>query len=824
MQLFAEVILPLPLSSTYTYAIPEPMADRLKIGSRVVVQFGMKKFYTAIVVGITHIKPEGFETKDISILLDDEPIVKHPQMRLWNWIADYYLCSVGDVMKAALPAGLKVESETFVEVNDDYEVDADGKNALNETEASICRLLSDEGRLTPAQISKKIGVVNAEVRVARLLEKRAVIVSEKIVERYRSKREVYVRLNAEKGDNDRLHSFFDMVARAKKQENVLVAMLEMSDFMRHGTDVKEVRRADLIERTGMTSAVVNALAAKGILDVYSKEVGRFALVNTKTIPIPELSLLQNGALKSIHQGFIDHSVVLLRGVTSSGKTEIYIHLIDYILGQKKQALYLVPEIALTTQLTRRLQAVFGDKVVIYHSKFSDNERVDIYKRLLRSGEPCVVVGARSAIFLPFTTLGIVIVDEEHESSYKQFDPAPRYNARDCAIVLASMHGAKTLLGSATPSIETYYKAKEGKYGLVELLTRYNDVELPEIEIVDLKLERKKMQLDGMFSGTMATRVGEALSGGGQAILFHNRRGFAPVAQCSKCGWVKKCDNCDVSLTFHRSTNLLECHYCGATYKVPEVCPACGEPGLEQKGYGTERIEEQTAALFPEAKILRMDLDSTRNKSSYSDIIDTFSSGKAKILVGTQMVTKGLDFEGVSLVGVMNADAVINYPDFRSAERAFNMLEQVSGRSGRRKERGRVVIQSFEPENPILGFVLNHDYEGFYNHEIEERRTFAYPPFTRVIYIYLKHTNPEKAYLFARHYADRLSSMFGNRVSGPVQPTVGKVQSMYIQMVMLKVETGVDIRVVKEHLRILYAEIRQRQEMRSLVVYYDVDPY
>lgn len=824
MQLFAEVILPLPLASTYTYSIPESMNDRVKVGSRLLVQFGTKKFYTGIVVAITHIKPEGFDVKELTMLLDDEPILRHPQLKFWNWIADYYLCSVGDVMKAALPAGLKIESETFVEINDDFEIEPDGSNALTEAEAAICRLLSDEGRMTPAQIQRKSGIVNPEARVARLLEKRAVVVSEKIVERYRSKREAYVRLLAEKGDNDRVHEFFDSVSRAKKQENMLVALLEMSDFMRHGAEIKDVARATLLNRTGLTSAIVNALAAKGIVEVVYKEVGRFSPVDTKVKPLPELSDVQTKALNAIHQNFRDHAVTLLRGVTSSGKTELYIHLIDYVLRQKKQALYLVPEIALTTQLTRRLQAVFGDKVVIYHSKFSDNERVDIYRRLLRSDEPCVVVGARSSLFLPFASLGIVVVDEEHESSYKQFDPAPRYNARDCAILLATMHGAKVLLGSATPSVETYYKAKSGKYGYVELLVRYNDVELPEIEVVDLKDERKRMRLEGMFSGTMATHVRNALTSGGQVILFHNRRGFAPVVQCSKCGWVKKCDNCDVSLTFHRSSNLLECHYCGATYQVPEKCPACGEPGIEQKGYGTERIEEQTATLFPDTKILRMDLDSTRNKSSYSDIIDTFSAGKAGILVGTQMVTKGLDFDGVSLVGVMNADAVINYPDFRSAERAFNMLEQVSGRSGRRKERGKVVIQSFEPENPILGFVANHDYEGFYAHEIEERRAFAYPPFTRVIYIYLKHTNAEKAYLFARFYADRLYSMFGSRVSGPVQPHVAKVQSMFIQMVMLKVETGVDMRLVKTHLRNLYAEVRQRQDMRSLVIYYDVDPY
>ena len=824
MQLYAEVLLPLPLASTYTYSITDAMNNRVVVGSRVVVQFGMKKFYTGIVTAITHIKPEGFEVKPLSILLDEKPIIKHPQMKFWKWIADYYLCSTGDVMKAALPSGLKVESETFVEFNEEYEIDADGTNVLNEQETSICRLLREQGKLTPSQIAKKIGVTNPEAKVARLLEKRAVIVSEKLVERYRAKKEAFVKLLADKGDNDKVHSFFNSVSRAKKQETMLIAILEMSDYMRNNEPTKLVPRAALLNRTGLSSAVLNELVKKGAVEVVLRDVSRFSSADVKVLPMPELSKLQDEALKQIHASFRDHNVTLLRGVTSSGKTEIYIHLIDYVLKSGKQALYLVPEIALTTQLTRRLQAVFGDKVVIYHSKFSDNERVDIYRRLLRTEEPCVIVGARSSVFLPFSQLGVVVVDEEHESSYKQFDPAPRYNARDAAIVLATMHGAKTLLGSATPSIESYYKAKNSKYGLVELLTRFNDVKLPEIEIVDLNLERKKMSLNGMFSCIIMNHINKSLASGNQVILFHNRRGFAPVAQCPKCGWVKKCDNCDVSLTYHRSTNLLECHYCGATYRVPETCPACCEPGIEQKGYGTERIEEQTEQLFSGAKILRMDLDSTRNKSSYSDIIDDFSSGKAKILVGTQMVTKGLDFEKVSLVGVMNADSVINYPDFRSAERAFNMLEQVSGRAGRRGEQGRVVVQTYNPDNPLLKFVVNHDYEGFYNQEIEERKKYAYPPFSRVIYIYLKHTSAEKALIFAKYYAERLTQLFGNRVSGPTQPYIARVQSMYIQKIMLKVETTADVRIVKSHLMGLFTEIRQYPEMRSLNIYYDVDPY
>ncbi|MBQ9074137.1 MAG: primosomal protein N', partial [Muribaculaceae bacterium] len=635
-QYFAEVLLPLPLNNTFTYQIPDDMVNRLKIGFRVIVPFGRKKYYTAIVTAITNIRPGDYEIKSISLILDDYPIIRHPQLKFWNWIAEYYLCTTGDVYKAAVPAGLKVESETFIELNSDFEESAD--NRLNERETIICQLLDHSGRMTPAEIEKKTGFKNVEAIVSRLLEREAIIISEKLVERYRSRKEAYVRLNIKPGDNEAMHRAFDKVHNAKKQETALLALIELTRFNRTTTQHKEVTRAELLERSGVTTPILKALADKGIIEIYKKEINRFRYNGLVAGELPKLSKPQSETLANIHRSFIDKNITLLHGVTSSGKTEIYIHLISYVLRQGNQALYLVPEIALTTQLTHRLQKVFGDKVIIYHSKFSDNERVDIWKRMLTTPEPCVVIGARSSVFLPFTNLSLVIVDEEHESSYKQQDPAPRYNARDAATVLASMYGAKTLLGSATPSVDTYHKATTGKYGLVTLSERYEGVQLPTIEIIDMNLARRKRETDGTFATRTRSLANEALTRNEQVIFFLNRRGYAPMALCKQCGWVPKCENCDVSLTYHRRFNQLICHYCGATHPLPNVCPACKEPGVEVVGYGTERVEDEVTAAFPDAKISRLDLDTTRNKDGYENIIEEFSKRRSQILVGTQMVT------------------------------------------------------------------------------------------------------------------------------------------------------------------------------------------
>lgn len=820
-QYYAEVLLPLPLYSTFTYHIPDDMVGKIKVGYRVIVPFGRKKSYTAIVTAVSPIAPQGYEVKDITMILDDYPIIRHPQLKLWEWISEYYLSALGDVYKAAIPAGLKVESETFIELNNDFEENEE--NRLNEREIIVCQLLDHNGRMTPAEIEKKTGFKNVEAIVSRLLEREAIIISEKLVERYRSRKETYVKLSAVQGDNNAIHEAFEKVKGAKKQETTLLALIELSGFTQKTTPCKEVSRQELLERSGTTPAIVKAMADKGIVEIYKKEINRFRYNGLVEGELPKLSEAQSKALDEIHRSFINHNISLLHGVTSSGKTEIYIHLISYILNQSNQALYLVPEIALTTQLTHRLQRVFGDKVIIYHSKFSDNERVDIWKKLLTSREPCVVIGARSSLFLPFSSLSLIIVDEEHESSYKQQDPAPRYNARDAATVLASMHGAKTLLGSATPSIETYFKSISGKYGFIELSERFDGVKLPEIEIIDMNLARRKRTTNGTFSDRTRTLATEAINRGEQVIFFLNRRGYAPLARCKQCGWVPKCENCDVSLTFHRRHNQLICHYCGATHPLPHICPACKEPGVEVIGYGTERVEDEVETTFPDVKIARMDLDTTRNKDGYENIIDDFSKRRSQILVGTQMVTKGLDFDGVSLVSVINADPLINFPDFRATERAFNMLEQVAGRAGRRQAQGIVTIQTTQPTHPILTYLKSHDYKGYYESEIEERKRFNYPPYTRLIYIYLKHRDNDTLTELSVIYSNKLRELFGNRVFGPEEPMVARIQSLYIRKIMLKIEVNASMKKVKAILRETFEQMHQNPRMKGMVIYYDVDP-
>lgn len=820
-RLYAEVILPLPLFGTFTYSIPTTLEGKAAVGHRVIVPFGRKKYYTGIIESITPVAPEGFEVKDISSVLDPWPVVKHPQLKLWEWIAEYYLCTAGDVYKAAVPAGLKVESETFIELNPDYEEMPDAR--MTDREAIIMQSLDHNGKMTPAEISKKTGLNSIESTISSMVERRMLIIAEKLIERYRPKKETLVRLAVDRNDNEAMHKVFDAVKGAKKQEMMLITLLDNLNKRQQQQLPPEVPRQHLLEQSGLSPAILAALASKGIVEIFTREINRFNYTGTEQGELPKLSAPQSEALDSIHRMFIDKNVTLLHGVTSSGKTEIYIHLIDYILNKGSQALYLVPEIALTTQLTRRLQKVFGKRVIIYHSKFSDNERVDIWKRMLHDPSPCVVIGARSSLFLPFSRLGLVIVDEEHESSYKQFDPAPRYNARDCAIVLASMHGAKTLLGSATPAIETYYKALNGRYGLVTLSERYEGVQLPLIEIVDLNDERRRGRISGPMSARLAMMSREAVKGGEQVILFHNRRGFAPVVVCKQCGYVPKCQHCDVSLTYHRKAGEMVCHYCGATYKLPTICPACKEPAIEVYGYGTERIEEIAESSFPGARIMRMDLDTTRNKDSYLNIINDFSLGKADILVGTQMVTKGLDFERVSLVGILNADNLINFPDFRASERAFNMLEQVAGRAGRRNKRGLVIVQTSQPAHPILSYLQAHNYEGFYEHELEERRRYGYPPFTRVINIYLKHRDEDLLIRAAAGYAETLRHLFGNRILGPDEPHIARIQSLYIRKIMLKVEIQASMSKVKAILRSVYEAQMADKSLRSLVVYYDVDP-
>lgn len=818
---FAEVILPLPLYSFFTYFVPEEFRESITVGTRVLVQFGRKKFYTGLVGGFRDEAPGNFEVKPIMALLDEAPIIRYPQLKLWQWISDYYLCSQGDVYKAAIPTGLKPESETWISLNSDYEEPEGIK--LTPKEKLVIQFMEGEKRIKLNELEEKLKIKKSSTIITKMLDKGILEIAESVSSRYRPKTETCVRLTIPREDTEALHRIMDAVSRAKQQERALMAYLDLSGWMNRSKKIAEVTRDILIETSGVSTAVVSALRDKGIFELYKVAINRFNHPGDATVNLSPLSEVQKKALDDIRESWREKNVVLLRGVTGSGKTEIYTHIIKGVLDRGDQALYLVPEISLTTQLTDRLRAVFGNRLLVYHSRFTDNERVDLWKKILTTNEPYVIIGARSAVFLPFGRLGMVIVDEEHDSSYKQYDPAPRYNARDTAIVLAHMHGAKTLLGSATPAIETYYKAVTGKYGLVEIESRYDDSPLPKVEIVDMRKQKRERMNRGVFSSNLLEATKESLEKGKQVILFQNRRGFAPVVICNSCGWTPKCQNCDVSLVYHKHTDSLHCHYCGYVMKQPAVCPACGENTIGVYGFGTERIEEEVRETLPEAKISRMDLDTTRNKDAYHDIISDFSAHETDILIGTQMVTKGLDFGKVKTVGVLNADTMLNFPDFRSNEKGFNMLEQVAGRAGRRKETGRVVIQTVSPESKILDYVKRHDYKAYFEAEITEREALNYPPFSKIIMLYIKNKDEAIAASAAELYASALRDIFGLRVLGPDKPFVSRIATYYLQQIMLKIEAGASMPKVKTILRKIYESLARDPRIKSSVIYYDVDP-
>ena len=822
--MFAEVILPLPLYSTFTYAIPDEMAAEVQVGSRVLVQFGKKKYYTAIVECLHSNEPKGYDVKPLMAVLDSSPVVRYPQLKLWHWIADYYLCAPGDVFKAAVPTGLKPESETFLSLNPDYEPDETNPFKMSERQAVIVQHLQEKKRLKISEIEGETGYKNVASLVNRLMEAGIVEIDEKVVERYRAKKTTYVRLAFERGDSERLHECFRLVTRSRQQEKALIAYLDLSGWMSPTGDLKDVERDKLLEVSGVSPAVLRALVDKRIMQVVKKSVNRFGVnSNERPIELSPLSESQSKALIEITEGFKSHQVQLLHGVTGSGKTEVYTHLIAKTLDQGNQVLFLVPEISLTTQLSDRLRKVFGKRLLVYHSKFSDSERGDIWRRLRTTNEPLVVLGVRSSVFLPFARLGLIIVDEEHEASFKQYDPAPRYNARDAALVLAGMHGAKSLLGSATPSVETYFKATNGKYGLVTLSERFDGATLPDVEIVDMKEMRKKKEVKGILSSPLRKRILNTLADKKQVIMFQNRRGFAPVVVCDQCGWAPKCQNCDVSLVYHKNLSLLRCHYCGFTRTLPQLCPACGQNGIRIFGYGTERIAEELHEEFSDYRVARMDLDTTRNKDAYQEIIEEFARHETDILVGTQMVSKGLDFGDVRTVGVLNADTLLNFPDFRSNERAYNMLEQVAGRAGRRREKGSVVIQTVNPDHEVLKYVKAHDYASYYKAEIEDRAKFAYPPFTKIINIFLKNKDAMACDHAAVTLAKAMRQVFGERVLGPEKPFVSRVATWYLQSIMLKVEAGASMKKVKDLLRQITASIAADPAIRTSQIYYDVDP-
>lgn len=753
MSQYADVILPVPLDGYFTYAVPQEAQGRVTQGIRVIVPFGRSKNYVGIIARLHDEKPQGYEVKPISVVVDTQPILLSGQLDFWQWISSYYMSPIGEVYKAALPAGLKAE------------------------------------------------------------------------EGYKPRTETFIRLTANYQNEPTLHAALNMLSRAAKQRDAFIAYLSLShwDSIEGNVcreSVVEITREELMNASDSTLLTINQLVKRGMLETYEVEVGR---LNQGGVPHPDnikpLSPAQQNAYNQILLSFMKKQVTLLHGVTSSGKTEIYIHLIQRELDQHRQVLFLMPEIALTVQMMQRLQRVFGNRLGIYHSKYSDAERVEIWQKQLSQNPYDVILGARSAVFLPFQRLGLVIVDEEHETSYKQQDPMPRYHARSAAIML----GAKTLLGTATPSMESYFNSQTEKYGYVSLTERYQGIQLPEIQVVDTRdLQRRKM-MRGPFSPLLLNSVRQALEREEQVILFQNRRGWAPMIECKQCGWVPRCQHCDVSLTLHRNMNQLTCHYCGFTYQVPTECPACGSKELQGRGYGTEKIEDQIREIFPEARVARMDLDTTRTRNAYERLITDFSSGRTNLLIGTQMISKGLDFDKVSVVGILNADGMLNQPDFRAFEHAFMMMAQVSGRAGRKGRRGLVILQTKNPDLPVIQQVVRNDFEQFSHELLEERQLFHYPPYYRLIYVYLKHSKDDVVNTAGIELGSRLRQWFGDRVLGPDKPAVARIKTLSIRKLVIKLENGIDMPLVRQYLMMAQQQLLQDKRYASLQVYYDVDP-
>lgn len=818
---FADVILPLPLADQYTYKIPSDLEKSVVRGCRVIVHFGKKRFYTAIVSEVYDTPPKtNSEIKEIFAVLDATPILRRPQLRFWQWMANYYLCRLGDVYKAALPSGLKIESETSVTRNPDFETDVPLKP--NE-QVVLYAFAKEKEKLTLSDLEKKTGLRNIVPIVASLMAKGAVEVNEELKRGYVPKTETYVRLASEYKQEEKMQEAFDSVRRAKKQEQLLVCFLDLSHALNPVLE-QEISKKELLEKSGQSASVLEGLLKRGVLEAYEKEVSRLQMRVCRLQEPNPLSDAQKEALWKIQDTFREKNICLLHGVTSSGKTEIYIHLIRQVLNAGRQVLYMLPEIAITTQITERLGKLFGEQLLVYHSKFSDNERVEVWNRLLHAHSPMLILGVRSSLFLPFSDLGLIIVDEEHETSYKQQDPSPRYNARNAAMVLAGMHGGKTLLGSATPSIDSYFNALSGKYGLVELKTRFGTHQSPKVIPVNIKeLKRKKQMKHPIFSPPLIQSMRQALDNGEQVILFQNRRGFAPITECKECGWVPRCVNCDVSMTYHKYHNNLVCHYCGYTIRLPEICPSCGSSNFQMQGFGTEKVEEEIALLFPDVNVERMDMDTTRTRTAYERIIGDFDRGKTQILIGTQMISKGLDFGNVGVVGILNADGLMNYPDFRAHERAFQLMLQVSGRTGRRDKQGTVILQTSQPEHPLIQMVIRSAYREMVDWQLSERSIFHYPPYFRLIVLVLRSKNEAVLQDLSRCYAEKLRSQLGNRVLGPVTPPVSYIQTWYIRKIVIKIETAAAIQPMRGFLESVYTEMQHFPTFRQIMLHYDVDP-
>jgi len=814
--LFVDVILPLAIAKNYTYRVPFELNDAVAIGKRVVVQFGKSKLYTAIIAGISERGPEKYEAKYLMDVLDAQPVVTDVQLSFWQWMANYYLCNTGEVMNAALPSALKLASETKIVLNKDYEID---RSSLNDKEYLIVDALDIQPELTVSDIAKLLGQKTVMPILKLMFEKNLIMISETVNERYKPRKRTYIRLNP-LYQHDQMRDLLEILEkRAPKQADVVLAYLNLS---RGG---KKVSKPDLIEASGATSAAIKALVEKEIMLAEDVNVSRLFFENDTD---PELTAVlsdeQEGVLTSIREQFTQKDVVLLHGITSSGKTQLYIKLIEDMIASGRQVLYLLPEIALTTHIIERLRRYFGESIGVYHSRFNDQERVEVWQKVL-DGSYKIVLGARSSVFLPFVDLGLIVVDEEHETSYKQFDPAPRYNARDAAIYLGAKYQGKVLLGSATPSIESYYNAQSGKYGFAELKTRYGGVEMPQIQVVNIAEELKKKTMQSHFTSVLMDDMQQAIERKEQIILFQNRRGYAPVMMCKTCAFTPKCINCDVSLTFHKSSGKMHCHYCGYKEDSPSTCPACGSAHLEYKGFGTEKVEDELTVLLPEARIMRMDLDTTRAKNAFQNIMNDLEEKRLDILVGTQMVAKGLDFADVTVIGIINADSLLKYPDFRANERSFQMLAQVSGRAGRRGKQGKVVIQTYDPSHRVIQQVIDNDYVELYKNEIDERKSFKYPPFYRMIQLDIKHKDPDMLYQQAEFLGTELRKHFGDRVIGPEYPLVSRIRNFYIKSIMLKFERDTDsLNKAKDIIRNVLLQFQTTKLSKGSVVQPDVDPY
>lgn len=831
--LFAEILLPLPIPSTYTYRVPFELNQKVRFGQRAVVQFGKTKIMSGLIVSISNNVPDCSNIKYIIDILDDEPIINQNQLKLWNWISSYYLCYLGEVMQAALPSALKLSSESKISLAEDFELD---NETLCDNEFLIVEALQIQPQLTITEVSKIIGYKKVMPLIKTMIEKKIIVMHEELQQKYKAKYERYVRLSNSYREDAAMHQLMDNLSkRAYKQLELLMAF-----FVLGGSADNEVLASELMKKANASSSILSAVIEKGIFETYQKRVSRLkeykALTSVDTIQLTEK---QQEAFDNIHKAFDEEKPVLLHGVTASGKTEIYIKLIQEAIDEGRQVLYLLPEIALTEQIINRLKKYFGDKVGVYHSRYDDNERVEIWQQVMnfrnsgddvhssesktQSSKYQIIIGSRSSIFLPFSDLGLIIVDEEHDGSFKQIDPAPRYSARDLAVVMSKTFHARLLLGSATPSFESYYNARQNKYHLVTIAERYGGVEMPEIIVDDMRIETRRKTMQANFGKVLIDTMNKTLEEKNQVILFQNRRGFSLRIECDHCNYIPQCINCDVSLTYHKNQNILKCHYCGYTASVPTECPSCKSTDLKMHGYGTERIEDDLKIIFPEANSARLDLDTTRTKNSYQYILEQFQNKETDILVGTQMVTKGLDFDSVKTVGILNADNMLTFPDFRAYERSFQLMEQVSGRAGRKGDKGKVIIQTFQPQHQVIQNVMSHDFVRFYEEQMPVRRQFNYPPYSRLILIRLKDVDSMKLNKAAYELASMFRHAFKENVLGPEYPIVSRVKNLYIKQMIIKINKDLYSNKVKDFIKDTIEKFKHNNEFKSVKIQIDVDP-